>query len=180
MQNFTKEEFGNIAEYKRIAESYDYSPSEIIHELNMQISDAKYKAFKGCLICLTIYLGLLMLIIAFGARASKLGIIIGAISVIILYWVNPKSRIDIRYFRAIKSTLLITLGSFEIIIKKKNISLNDPIVTRFYEGLMIQGLMAEKEANVFQDKIHDDIHSLYYYMICKIFIMSLEEEGEET
>lgn len=179
MQNFTNEELNKIAEYKQLVKLYKYNPSEIVHELNMCISDAKYNAFKGCLICLTIYLGLEMLIIAFGVRASKLGMIIGVISVITLYWLNPRSRIDWRYFKAIKSTLLITLANFEFIIKRK-VSLNDPIVMKFYEGLMIQGLMAEDEARVHSDQIHYEIRDLYSYMLYKIFLMALEEEGEET
>ena len=179
MQSFTKEELGNIAEYRRVAESYNYNPSEIMHELSMCISDAKYEAFKGCLLCLTIYLMLEILITAIGVRPSKIGMVVGILLVIVIYWLNPKSRINWRYFKAIRSTLLITLANFEIIIKRK-ISLDDPIVIKFYEGLMIQGLMAEKEANFYKDQIHDDIKGLYYYMICKIFIMSLDKEGEET
>lgn len=178
MQKFTKEELDKIAEYKQRVGLYKYNPSEIMHKLNMCISNARYEAFKGCLICLTIYLGLEMLIIALGVRASKLGMVIGILSVIILYWLNPRSRIDWRYFKAVKSVLLITLANFETIIKRK-ISLDDPVTMKFYEDLMIQGLMAEDSAKVHHDQIHDDIRDLYCYMLYTIFLMSLEE-GEET
>lgn len=179
MPEFTKEELDKIAEYKQLVKLYDYKPSEIIHELNMYISDARYDAFKGCLICLTIYLGLELLIVALGIRASKLGMIIGILSVIILYWLNPRSRIDWRYFKTVKSTVLITMVNFETIIERK-ISLDSSVAMKFYESLMIQGAIATEQARLHKDKIHKEIKDLYNYMIYKIFLMSLEEEGEET
>jgi len=179
MQKFTKEELDKIAEYKQLVKLYKYNPSEIVHELNMCISDARYEAFKGCLLCLTIYLMLEILIIAIDVGLSKIGMIVGAIAVVILYWLNPRSRIDWRYFKAVKSVLLITLANFETVIKRK-VSLDDPIVMKFYEGLMIQGLMAEDEAKMHRDEIHYKIRDLYSYMLYKIFLMSLDEEGEET
>lgn len=178
MKKFTKEELDKIDEYRQRVGLYKYNPSEIVHELNICISDARYKAFKGCLICLTIYLGLVMFIAALGITQSKLGIVIGVLLVVILYWINPRSRIDWRYFKAVRSVLVITLANFESIIKRK-ISLNDPVTMKFYEDLMIQGLMAEDSAKVYHDQIHDDIRDLYCYMLYTIFLISLEE-GEET
>lgn len=179
MSELTKEELDKIAEYKQLVKLYDYSPSEIIHKLNMCISDARYEAFKGCLICLTIYLGLELLITTLGIRVSKLGMVIGILSVVILYWLNPRSRIDWRYFKTVKSIVLITMVNFEVIIERK-ISLDSSVAIEFYESLMFQGAIATEQARLHEDQIHKEIKDLYNYMIYKIFLMSLEEEGEET